>query len=161
MKESVENAHIVSGAVHDLAVRASRWNRKPVASPKTPKAKASPVLEMIEPVELASYSGGARTPVSWTTLNVAEYVPSTAKHAYVYFEGCDEGDQVHTCSIEVRGESGGSEYVAGSGSITGFSDADTNFSNTMFVPLSASGTFDYQVAGGFRDGWKIVLYGYW
>lgn len=113
-------------------------------------------LFFVAPQVLATYAGGSRTPVPWTTVPTG--LPRGSKAAYVVFRYRDKGDKPHSAGFLVRSQSGEPEYnlleVAFS-----FDDEDKNGSVTAFVPLSPLRTFDFSIPGGFEDGWTIELIG--
>ena len=119
--------------------------------------------EAIPPTNVASYAGGSRTAVSWTTFDASGILPAGTTFAVVQGIAQDEGSPLGTPgpqSIEVRKNSGGDVYTLVTGTI-GIADSDLHLCSTMMVPVTSDRKLDYRVVAGFGDGWSLKIVGAW
>lgn len=115
---------------------------------------ASHVLTMLEPTQLASYSG-PRAAVPWTTIQTGY---PHADMAYVAVRCRDYGTTTHSASFQVRPDDVGYARTAASFAFQNGSYADKETTVFLFVELDSQGSFQYSVVGGFQE-WDITLHG--
>jgi hypothetical protein len=112
------------------------------------------VLTMLEPTQLASYSG-PRAAVSWTAIQTGY---PRADMAYVAVRCRDYGTTTHSASFQVRPDDMGYARTVASFAFPNGSYADKETTVFLFIELDRQGAFQYSIVGGFQE-WDVTLHG--
>lgn len=104
---------------------------------------------------MQDWSVNQRLPVPWTTVFGA--ASPNARYVYLLIEAHDTGNPPFDSSIWVRAAEGEPEIRVVHARFE-YSDEEIHHVGAVFVPV-VSGSFQFKVDGGFREGYTIAAIG--
>lgn len=128
------------------------------AQAAAPAASSLDITFLDEAVDVDSAVGSAG--VTWTTFDVSEHVPESAKKVYLRVWVYADGD-LSQGSVEIRAASGEPEIMFAQTVLivgAGPTDSDSAVALAPWDPVNRS--FDYQVTVAIDADFKIQLLGY-